>query len=212
MPNFLFRKTLAVTAMTNLLAFTPTFADEISIEICPPDPCTLSVLAKTANVLRPELSKPSRIVSDNIRERVITPLQPQSTATAKNLEETAEPIEVTNLPWGEASEENLSASASPANNHAMFANKAALSNDALGEMRGTFTQFTAESLGVAVLEANAINNVTNGGVTGDNVATNGALSGAQGVVSFVQNSGNNTIIQSATVINLYFDDAASGAP
>lgn len=39
-------------------------------------------------------------------------------------------------------------------------------------------------------------------VTGNNIISDGALSGASGVPLVVQNSGNNVLIQSATIINV----------
>lgn len=38
--------------------------------------------------------------------------------------------------------------------------------------------------------------------TGNNVITNDALSGASGITNVIQNTGNNVLIQSATVVNL----------
>lgn len=38
--------------------------------------------------------------------------------------------------------------------------------------------------------------------TGNNIITNGSLAGASGVPLIVQNSGNNVLIQSATIINV----------
>ncbi len=72
----------------------------------------------------------------------------------------------------------------------------------LDEIRGTFTEITAETLGLAMLEANLLNNSANNAATGNNVVTDGAFGNSQGVVSLIQNSGNNVVIQSATVVNL----------
>ena len=39
-------------------------------------------------------------------------------------------------------------------------------------------------------------------VTGDNVVTNGSLSGASGLPMVIQNSGNGVLIQNATILNV----------
>ncbi len=213
MRNLLLKRTLIATTLAPLLmGLTPAFADEISVEICPPDPCHLSVIAMVPEFLHPATPKPPRLVTEKIRERSFTVIRPNVSEAKKTANhEIEEHTEISTLPWSEQQNISTSEQDHSQSDDALFASNSALSNEDLGEMRGAFTQFTAESLGVAVLEANSVNNITNGGVTGNNVATDGALAGAQGVVSFVQNSGNNTIIQSATVVNLYFDDPATSA-
>lgn len=74
-------------------------------------------------------------------------------------------------------------------------------NEALSEARGA-ASFSSETLGVAVLEAVAVQNVSTGSVTGSNVISDSALGNSTGVISLIQNSGNNVIIQSATLVNL----------
>lgn len=59
-----------------------------------------------------------------------------------------------------------------------------------------------EVLGFAALEATATNNTSTGGMTGSNALSDSALGSARGVVSVVQNTGNNVVIQSATIVNL----------
>lgn len=54
----------------------------------------------------------------------------------------------------------------------------------------------------AMLDAVSSNNVTIGGSTGSNVIGHDAFGHADGVTSVIQNSGNNVVIQSATVVNL----------
>lgn len=80
-----------------------------------------------------------------------------------------------------------------------FLQSASVSDSELDKTRGTFD---AETLGAAVLEATTVNNAVNGGVTGSNTVTEGSFGNAHGVVSLIQNSGNNVIIQNATVVNL----------
>ena len=44
-------------------------------------------------------------------------------------------------------------------------------------------------------------NVVNSSTTGNNSISNGVLSGASGIATLIQNSGNNVIIQDATIVN-----------
>lgn len=75
------------------------------------------------------------------------------------------------------------------------------------------TPLTAESLaenrgGQAIqmnlndLDAKLYDNQAIANITGSNYVTTGALAGATGFPTVVQNSGNNVIIQNATIINL----------
>lgn len=57
----------------------------------------------------------------------------------------------------------------------------------------------------AVLDAVSSNNVAIG-TTGSNSIGQGAFGHADGVVSVIQNTGNNVVIQSATVVNLKLTD------
>ena len=76
-----------------------------------------------------------------------------------------------------------------------------LSNKALSEERG-MVGFDSELLGISQLEANASNNTSVNTISGANVISDEALSGSQGIVSLIQNSGSNVIIQSSTTVNL----------
>ena len=44
-------------------------------------------------------------------------------------------------------------------------------------------------------------NVVNSSTTGNNSISNGVLSGASGIATLIQNSGNNVIIQDSTIVN-----------
>lgn len=77
---------------------------------------------------------------------------------------------------------------------------ASVSNEELDGVRGT--NLSAETLGTAVLEAVSAHNSSQGSVTGSNVISNDVFGNAQGIATVIQNSGNNVIIQSATVVNL----------
>ncbi|MFO1241741.1 MAG: hypothetical protein U1E36_00840 [Rickettsiales bacterium] len=86
---------------------------------------------------------------------------------------------------------------------AMFAEDALISDQDLSNERGAAdTTFTAETLGVAVLNGIAANNNAAGSVTGSNSISRGAFDNSQGVSFVVQNSGNNSVINAAMVINL----------
>ena len=53
-----------------------------------------------------------------------------------------------------------------------------------------------------MLNAKLFDNSATGNVTGNNTITEGAFSGASGLPTVIQNSGNNVIIQNGTVLNL----------
>ena len=73
----------------------------------------------------------------------------------------------------------------------------------LDEMRGT--ALDPEVLGVALFDAISLNNSANGTVSGGNIINEGAFSGSSGLSTVIQNSGNNVLIQSATILNLDID-------
>lgn len=84
-----------------------------------------------------------------------------------------------------------------------FAAADMVSDQELSEERGAAdTTFTAETLGVAVLNGIAANNDSSGSVTGNNSISRDAFNNAQGVSFVVQNSGNNSVVNAAMVINL----------
>ena len=67
----------------------------------------------------------------------------------------------------------------------------------LGGQRGGSDVFSDMTLRGVVADNRAIN-----AVTGGNVVSQGALAGMSGVPMLVQNTGNNVLIQNATIINL----------
>ena len=73
----------------------------------------------------------------------------------------------------------------------------------LEEMRGTALDL--EVLGVAIFDAVSLNNSTSGTFSGGNVIDKGAFSDSSGLSTIIQNSGNNVLIQSATILNLNID-------
>ena len=72
-----------------------------------------------------------------------------------------------------------------------------LSPKALAQQRGGSDGAGLASLQGSVSDARAVNVATGGNVIGG-----GALSGASGVPVVIQNSGNNVLIQSATIVNV----------
>lgn len=69
--------------------------------------------------------------------------------------------------------------------------------EALGQQRGG-----AQTLSVMKLEGVVADNHASDLITGQNVITNGAFSGAAGLPTVIQNSGNNVLIQNATIVNV----------
>ena len=73
-----------------------------------------------------------------------------------------------------------------------------LPDTALAAHRGGYgLDINLNNLNAQLYSNKALNNVT-----GDNTVTQSAFSGASGLATVVQNSGNNVIIQNATILNL----------
>ena len=74
----------------------------------------------------------------------------------------------------------------------------AIPDTQLASNRGGHTlELNTNNLDAQFYENQAIANVT-----GNNYITNGAFSGANGMPTVIQNSGNNVLIQNATILNL----------
>lgn len=74
-----------------------------------------------------------------------------------------------------------------------------VSNQTLSHSRGGYA---IESINLQDLNANLSDNLAYGNVSGNNYLTEQAFSGASGVPTVIQNSGNNVIIQNATILNI----------
>lgn len=90
--------------------------------------------------------------------------------------------------------------ASAADSREVFSESLLVGNEILGEMRGT--ALSPEILGIAVLDAISTNNTSTGTVSGGNIINAGAFSQSSGLSTVIQNSGNNVLIQSATILNV----------
>jgi hypothetical protein len=64
------------------------------------------------------------------------------------------------------------------------------------------TDTSPVTINTNMLNAKLFDNSAIGNVTGNNTITEGAFSGASGLPTVIQNSGNNVIIQNGTVLNL----------
>lgn len=73
-----------------------------------------------------------------------------------------------------------------------------VSNDGLAAYRGG----SALQISEMKLDSKLIDNQAIANVTGSNFVTQSAFSGSSGFSTVVQNSGNNVIIQNATILNL----------
>lgn len=80
--------------------------------------------------------------------------------------------------------------------------EAAISDNELDEYRGAYT---SETLNLSNLDAVLFNNQNKGGLTGSNSISENGLGNASGLISVIQNTGNNVIIQSSTILNVAFD-------
>ncbi len=77
----------------------------------------------------------------------------------------------------------------------------AVDESILDGARGTFTP-DLFNLNNAVLTGESSGNSVVGGVTGSNFIDNGSFTNTQGLVNVIQNSGNNVVIQSQTIVNM----------
>lgn len=76
---------------------------------------------------------------------------------------------------------------------------AAMADDQLDQLRGRQTVFNTNDVDGQLYNNEAISNVT-----GSNFVTDGSFAGMSGFATVIQNSGNNVLIQNATVLNLQF--------
>lgn len=74
---------------------------------------------------------------------------------------------------------------------------AAVTDSELSNYRGG-----AEITNINDLNGSLYNNEALNSVTGSNFVTDGALAGSSGFSTLIQNSGNNVLIQNATILNL----------
>jgi hypothetical protein len=97
-----------------------------------------------------------------------------------------------------------------------FAGFESIDTEELGEIRGTFIGITDnDSVAVAISEGLVAGNkviIGEGGSlqTGANGIANGAFNGVSGLVTTIQNSGNNVLIQNNTVVN--YNGATTNVP
>ena len=79
----------------------------------------------------------------------------------------------------------------------------ALSEEALSEQRGEGTVVIDDiSVTQADLDAVSVGNSVKNSVTGGNYISGTAFNGANGMFDTIQNSGNNVLIQKATIVNI----------
>lgn len=60
----------------------------------------------------------------------------------------------------------------------------------------------AVTINLQQLEANLTNNQATGNLTGANLISGNAFAGTSGIPTVIQNTGNNVIIQNATILNV----------
>ncbi len=77
----------------------------------------------------------------------------------------------------------------------------AVDENLLDDARGAFTP-DLFNLNNAVLTGESSGNSVVGGVTGSNNIAGGSFTNTQGLVNVIQNSGNNVVIQSQTIVNM----------
>jgi len=75
----------------------------------------------------------------------------------------------------------------------------AMADEQLDQLRGRQTVFNTNDVDGQLYNNEAVSNVT-----GSNFVTDGSFAGMTGFSTVIQNSGNNVLIQNATVLNLQF--------
>lgn len=78
-----------------------------------------------------------------------------------------------------------------------FETASIVSAEDLEENRGAFSP-----VNTSYLMATSSNNSVTNSVTGDNIISDDAFSNSSGLVNIIQNSGNNVLIQSSTIVNV----------
>ena len=78
-----------------------------------------------------------------------------------------------------------------------FVTANSMSSEDLQDSRGAFSPSNS-----SILQANSSNNSVNNSVTGGNTISEGAFNSNSGLVNVIQNSGNNVLIQSSTIVNV----------
>lgn len=76
---------------------------------------------------------------------------------------------------------------------------AAIADEQLDQLRGQKAVFNSNEVDGQLYNNEAVSNVTGG-----NFVTDGSFAGMSGFSTVIQNSGNNVLIQNATVLNLQF--------
>jgi hypothetical protein len=76
---------------------------------------------------------------------------------------------------------------------------AAMADEQLDQLRGRLTVFNSNDVDGQLYNNEAVSNVT-----GSNFVTDGSFTGMTGFSTVIQNSGNNVLIQNATILNLQF--------
>ena len=77
-----------------------------------------------------------------------------------------------------------------------------VSLEALEEQRGKRGVIDVETLAQAQLNGELSGNVAINTVNGNNIIDNGSFKEASGLISVIQNTGNNVLIQDSTVVNV----------
>ena len=101
--------------------------------------------------------------------------------------------------------ESLDSTDSTDSTDEQFLQDAALSDGELDSNRGEgAVDIDIDALTINQVEINGANygNVARGTISGDNVITNGSFAGANGLFDVIQNTGNNVLIQKATIVNI----------
>ncbi len=151
----------------------------------------LSSISALTNA-EPELTSPEQQILQDQNNNQVNASQAQAAAVDQATPENAVIIEN-----AEATMVTASAEESPVQPNSAF-DSYAISESALSEYRG----------GAEVVnntnnqKGDLYNNKAIGNITGGNFVTDSAFTGASGLSTVIQNSGNNVLIQNSTILNL----------
>ena len=97
----------------------------------------------------------------------------------------------------------LFASGATADGLDILANAESLGDDVMMQSRGGNYELNIDNIYASSdMDGVVANNSADNTWTGDNIIDSGSFSDTSGIVSVVQNTGNNVLIQNATVVNL----------
>lgn len=161
----------------------------VTFLIAPPATARGIIADDESTLPQEELAQPTEEQSvSNIPD---AELQPEETLEVASEEVASEIVDVASAENTENNTENNEGGEDT------FETASVVSTEDLEENRGAFSP-----VNTSYLMATSSNNSVTNSVTGDNVIADGAFNNSSGLVNIIQNSGNNVLIQSSTIVNV----------